>query len=77
VVDSVAWIAAFFKYGEQSKLLETLSHDSEMLGKTIRDFSTLTRKSDWLLYCFYEEKKTNLSKVLGKQFGSYFAKEVS
>ncbi|KFY84460.1 hypothetical protein V500_09300 [Pseudogymnoascus sp. VKM F-4518 (FW-2643)] len=75
VVDSIAWIAASFGYGQQSTLLETLSHDSEMLAQTIRNFSKLTRDSRWPLYCFYELHSTNVSKVLGRQFSSYFRKD--
>lgn len=78
VVDSIAWIAASFGYGQQSTLLETLSHDSEMLAQTIRKFSQLVRQhSGWPLYCFYELHSTNVSKVLGRQFSSYFRKDVS
>ena len=53
--------------GTESSLVKLLADDSETLRDLLQDFSILARDTNMRLFCFFEQHKSNLMKLLPKQ----------
>ena len=60
----IASIASAVSFGEHSSLLKVLEKDSEMLADLLHDFTRTVNTISIPLFCFFEQHKSDVSKVL-------------
>ena len=60
----IANIASAVSLGEQSSLLKAVEKDSEMLGDLLHDFTRTVNTISIPLFCFFEQHKSDVTKVI-------------
>lgn len=60
----IASIASSVALGEHSSLLKVLDKDSEVLADLLHDFTRTVATIGIALFCFFEQHKSNVSKVI-------------
>lgn len=60
----IAKIASILGQGEQSSLLKAVEKDSEMLNDLVHDFTRVVNKASIELFCFFEQQKSDVTKIL-------------
>ena len=60
----IASIASAVSYGEHSSLLRVVEKDSEMLADLLHDFTRTVTTISIPLFCFFEQYKSDVGKVL-------------
>lgn len=60
----IASIASAVSLGEHSSLLKIVDKDSEMLADLLHDFSRTVNTMSIPLFCFFEQHKSDVAKVL-------------
>lgn len=60
----IASIAAAVSLGEHSSLLKAVDKDSEMLADLLHDFTRTVNTISIPIFCFFEQHKSEVSKVL-------------
>lgn len=73
----VARIASTARFGEDSKLIECTSKDSEVLNDVIDDFALMARNQGVPIFCFFEQHKSDIAKVVRPRWASWWKVMVS
>lgn len=60
----IASIASAVSLGEHSSLLKIVDKDSEMLADLLHDFTRTVNTLPIPLFCFFEQHKSDVAKVL-------------
>ena len=60
----IASIASAVSLGEHSSLLKAVEKDSEMLADLLHDFTRTANTMSIPLFCFFEQHKSDVAKVL-------------
>lgn len=60
----IASIASALSLGEHSSLLKMVEKDSEMLADLLHDFTRTVNTISIPLFCFFEQHKSDVAKVL-------------
>jgi len=60
----IASIASAFGQAESSSLLRAVEKDSEMLNDLLHDFTRVVNKAAIPLFCFFEQRKSNLARMI-------------
>lgn len=66
----IATVASAFNCGEKSALLRAVEKDSEMLQDLLHDFTRTVNTAAIPLFCFFEQHKSDVAKIL-KPRGSH------
>lgn len=67
----IASIASALGCGEDSSLLKSVEKDSEMLNDLLHDFTRTVNTAVIPLFCFFEQHKSDVAKILRPK-GSFF-----
>jgi hypothetical protein len=59
----------------ESALVTVLQADNEMVLDVVYSFSTITRKKNIPVYCFFEQKSSKVSKLLGDNYKDFIIDE--
>ena len=59
----IARVASTFGLGEQSSLLTSVEKDSEILNDLVHDFTRVVNKAAIPLFCFFEQQKSDVTKI--------------
>ncbi|KAK2037162.1 hypothetical protein LZ31DRAFT_560624 [Colletotrichum somersetense] len=59
----VAGIAAAFDRAHRSPILNTLSNETQLLEDTVRNFIMQAHRLHLKIYCFYEERETDITQL--------------
>ena len=60
----IAHIASAVSLGEHSSLLKAVEKDSEMLADLLHDFTRTVNTISIPLFCFFEQHKSDVAKIL-------------
>ena len=60
----IASVASAFNFGEQRSLLKAVEKDSDMLADLLHDFVRTANTISIPLFCFFEQYKTDITRVL-------------
>jgi hypothetical protein len=60
----IASIASTLGFGEESLLLKVVQQDSEMLRDLIQDFTRTINRSSVPLFCFFEQQKSDITRLI-------------
>jgi len=60
----IANIASVFGQAESTGLLKAVEKDSEMLNDLVNDFTRVVNKAAVPLFCFFEQRKSNLARMM-------------
>lgn len=67
----ISSIASALNIGEQSSLLTTVEKDSEILTDLLYDFVRVANVASIPLFCFFEQHKSDIAKVVQRK-GSFW-----
>lgn len=67
----IATAASALGLGEQSKLLNAVQQDSEMLQDLVQDFTRTVNRTSVSILCFFEQLKSDITKLI-KGRNSFF-----
>jgi hypothetical protein len=59
----IANIASMFGQAESKNLLGAVEKDSDMLNDLVHDFTRVVNKAAIPLFCFFEQRKSNLARL--------------
>ena len=76
VASTIAQIAALMRLGENSKLIECTSKDSDILIDVVNEFSTMARTQCIPMCCFFEQHKSDIAKVVRPRWMSWWTRMV-
>ena len=71
VASMVALIASLASFGENSKLMRCTSKDSDVLCDIVDELSLMARHHDIPMFCFFEQYKSDIAKVIRPQWMSW------
>ena len=76
VASLVARIASLANFGENSKLVESTSKDSDILSDVVDEFSLMARNRGISMHCFFEQHKSDIAKVVRPKWMTWWSRMV-